>query len=264
MHEMTSSVGPLLRQQRQSLGLSLEEVAGRTRIRTRHLAALEDERFDTLPGEAYLVGFLRSYAQALGLDPDGVLHRYHQQTAPLREPDDPETVSPRGAGGWRIFGIFAVLGAGLAIVALLLLSDGSDATGGSSAEQPSTEVIAVTEETAPSQSDASGPETAMPPRETTPGREKPLVNRGPAPGVPHEAAPGTILRVEATGDALLEVSVDSLSPRSYRLQKGTVLFWRPETGVRLHADPPAAVRTWIDDDPQVLIDGELILSVRAE
>jgi len=70
------SIGELLRARRREQGLSLEEVATGTRIRLSHLQALEEGRFEDLPGEAYRRGFLRSYAGALGLDPQVVLERY--------------------------------------------------------------------------------------------------------------------------------------------------------------------------------------------
>jgi cytoskeleton protein RodZ len=61
-------IGRGLREERERLGLSLRQAEADTRIRARYLAALEDEQFDELPGEAYVRGFLRSYAAYLGLD----------------------------------------------------------------------------------------------------------------------------------------------------------------------------------------------------
>jgi cytoskeletal protein RodZ len=70
------SIGEFLRARRLEQGLSLEELATSTRIRLSHLQALEEGRFEELPGEAYRRGFLRTYAGALGLDPQEVLERY--------------------------------------------------------------------------------------------------------------------------------------------------------------------------------------------
>ncbi|MFC7609142.1 helix-turn-helix domain-containing protein [Teichococcus aestuarii] len=61
-------VGEELREARLSLGISLEEMAERLRINRRYIAALEDGRVADLPGAAYGIGFVRSYAQAMGLD----------------------------------------------------------------------------------------------------------------------------------------------------------------------------------------------------
>lgn len=62
-------IGETLRQARLARNLELEAIAGQTKIPARYLAALERERFDLLPGDAYARGFLREYAQILELDP---------------------------------------------------------------------------------------------------------------------------------------------------------------------------------------------------
>ena len=64
------ALGPSLAAARLALGLDLADVERETRIRTRYLAALEDEDFDALPADAYAAGFLRTYADYLGLDAD--------------------------------------------------------------------------------------------------------------------------------------------------------------------------------------------------
>ncbi|HET6946520.1 MAG TPA: RodZ domain-containing protein [bacterium] len=66
-------IGDRLRNAREAKGLSLDAVEGLTRIRAAYLEALEDEQFERLPGLVYGRGFLRTYAAALGLDPDPLL-----------------------------------------------------------------------------------------------------------------------------------------------------------------------------------------------
>lgn len=70
------SIGIWLRREREVRGVSLEEVADATRIPVQSLANIEDGRFDDLPGEVFVKGFLRSYARAVGLPGDDVLARY--------------------------------------------------------------------------------------------------------------------------------------------------------------------------------------------
>lgn len=69
-------IGERLRNAREAKGLSLTAVAGMTHIRSVYLQALEDEQFDRLPGSIYVKGFLRTYAAALGIDPDDLLEAY--------------------------------------------------------------------------------------------------------------------------------------------------------------------------------------------
>ena len=61
-------IGGSLRTAREQRQLQLSEVERATNIRKKFLAALEEERFDVLPGTAYAKGFLRTYANFLGLD----------------------------------------------------------------------------------------------------------------------------------------------------------------------------------------------------
>lgn len=61
-------IGSSLRESRIRQDLGFEELEERTKVRAKHLRHLEEERFDQLPGHAYTKGFLRVYADALGLD----------------------------------------------------------------------------------------------------------------------------------------------------------------------------------------------------
>lgn len=69
-------IGRLLRESREKLGLTLEEVENTTRIRKRHLEALENGDLGDLPSPVQARGFLRNYADFLGLDADDVLLRF--------------------------------------------------------------------------------------------------------------------------------------------------------------------------------------------
>ena len=71
-----ATLGDTLRESRERLGLTLEEAERATRIRTRHLQALEDEAWESLPSPVQARGFLHNYADFLGLDPNAVLLLY--------------------------------------------------------------------------------------------------------------------------------------------------------------------------------------------
>ncbi len=68
-----AGVGAALRRARKARGIALRDAEQALHIRERHLLALEAERFDDLPGEAYGRLFLRAYAEYLGLDGDRLL-----------------------------------------------------------------------------------------------------------------------------------------------------------------------------------------------
>jgi cytoskeletal protein RodZ len=71
-----AGVGQMLREARESLGLSLRDVSGDTRVRYAYLEAIEDGRFHDLPGRTYIPAFLRTYAKRVNLDAERVLEAY--------------------------------------------------------------------------------------------------------------------------------------------------------------------------------------------
>lgn len=73
-------VGSLLRETRQRLGHELEAVAVQLRIRQPYLKAIEEGHYQDLPGSAYAVGFVRGYAEYLGLDSAEIVRRFKQET----------------------------------------------------------------------------------------------------------------------------------------------------------------------------------------
>ena len=68
--------GEVLKQERESRGISLDRIAASTRISLRHLHALEANRFTELPGGVFNRGIVRSYARECGLDADGTLKNF--------------------------------------------------------------------------------------------------------------------------------------------------------------------------------------------
>jgi cytoskeletal protein RodZ len=70
------TIGSFLKRQRELKHMSVAEVARLTRIPSPSLECIESDRFDELPGEVFVRGFLKSYAQAIGVVPLEVLARY--------------------------------------------------------------------------------------------------------------------------------------------------------------------------------------------
>jgi cytoskeleton protein RodZ len=103
-HLHPRGVGALLRETRLGRGEELRRIATRLKIRYPYLAAIEEGRFDKLPGITYAVGFVRTYAEHLGLDGTEIVRRFKQETAGVDnrtelvfpEPSD-ETNVPGGA-----------------------------------------------------------------------------------------------------------------------------------------------------------------------
>jgi cytoskeletal protein RodZ len=113
-------IGGSLREARLKRGLTPADVQKAIRIRDRYLQALEEERWELLPGDAYVKGFLRTYADYLGLDGSLYVDEYNARYA---HPDEQLLVPERSArasgslAGVGVLRPLLVLGAIVAIVA---------------------------------------------------------------------------------------------------------------------------------------------------
>ena len=112
-------VGEELRDAREASGLSIQDMSQALRIRRVYLVALEEGRMCDLPSPAYAWGFVRNYANALGLDADEMVRRFRDSAGPAvpRRHDliFPEPVPERGMPT----GILVLVGAVLAIGAYI-------------------------------------------------------------------------------------------------------------------------------------------------
>jgi len=75
---MENSFGEYLRKERELREISLEEISQKTRIQKRFLQALEQDRLNLLPGLVFTKGFIRAYAEYLGLDVNQTLLRFEE------------------------------------------------------------------------------------------------------------------------------------------------------------------------------------------
>jgi cytoskeletal protein RodZ len=107
-------IGSSLREARLRQNLDFPELEERTKIRPKYLRALEDERFDILPAPTYVRGFLRSYAESLGLDGQPFVDEYNsrftvgEDDAPLRARRVPVQRRDRGPRESRIAAVALV------------------------------------------------------------------------------------------------------------------------------------------------------------
>jgi cytoskeleton protein RodZ len=140
------SVAAELRRAREDLGRDLVRIAGDLKIRRVYLEAIEEGRFDDLPGTTYAVGFIRAYADHLGLDSIEIVCRFKDEVEGVNErlqlvfpTPAPESKIPSGAvllisvllialayGGWYY------LSSGLMAAGTTCRADRRMATAGSS------------------------------------------------------------------------------------------------------------------------------------
>ena len=86
-------VGDLLRTTRETKGLSLAQVEEITRIRRKILEVLEQGAYDQLPAPVFVKGFLRNYANLLGLNPEEIIQQYKEEAGEAARPYTPTALA---------------------------------------------------------------------------------------------------------------------------------------------------------------------------
>ena len=120
-------IGATLREARMRAGIDISEIEAETKIRAKYLRALENEEWDLLPGPTYVKSFLRTYADALGLDGKLLIEEYklrHERLSdvelqPIAPPGQRERRRrPRAAisRGWLVGLVVLALLAGLWVI----------------------------------------------------------------------------------------------------------------------------------------------------
>jgi cytoskeleton protein RodZ len=134
-------IGEVLKRTRTRRKIDIRTVEQQTKIRIKYLRALENEEWDVLPGPAYAKGFLRTYAQFLGLDGDALVDEYRRTVEAALDADraylfsEPLLERRRRPGEeprrrWPVrASALGVLGAAVVVVLLVLGLTGSDNEG---------------------------------------------------------------------------------------------------------------------------------------
>ena len=106
--QQVSGLGDLFKEQREKKGLSHEQVSEITRLRRIFIKALENEDWDNLPQPVFVRGFIKSYAQAIGLDEKRLLDLYEITSPVVPAPPEP-LVPPRKARKGRLLLLILLL-----------------------------------------------------------------------------------------------------------------------------------------------------------
>lgn len=123
--------GEDLKKERESRKITLASIAETTKISSRHLTALEQSRFEDLPGGVFNKGIVRSYAQVVGLNPEKWVVRYmaaYQSSGQMKDDDVYWTAFAENVGKSRPKGDehprFRLNWAGLTAVVIVLAALG--------------------------------------------------------------------------------------------------------------------------------------------
>jgi hypothetical protein len=269
-------LGEALAAARVSLGLDVEDIASATRLKASYIRAIEAFDFAALPSRPFVIGFIRAYARALGLETEAVVARFRAEAPPI---DDglqaPVRIDPHTSWAPRI----AALAAGLIVLAVV----GWNLWRHAEAHRPATFAAA------PGASTSAGhmqpvilgaplpmpPEASAPPTYQTPGlgAEGPAATAAEAdaagPGVPAQGAPfhpqGAVYGASAPGGGVI-LQAHASTAVVVRGPDGAVVFarelakgeaWRAPsvTGLTVEADSPGAVEVYLNGAAQGALPG---------
>jgi cytoskeleton protein RodZ len=77
--EKSGRIGEMLRREREKRQISIETIAAKLRLNAKYIEALEEDRYDRLPGDTYIRVYLRSLAQYLSLDSEDIFRRFFDE-----------------------------------------------------------------------------------------------------------------------------------------------------------------------------------------
>lgn len=276
-------LGRYLKEARERKGMTLKELQEATKIRTRYLEAIEQGDFSVIVGEVYLKGFLKAYAEQVGLDPQEVIDRYTaikrriaEENAAIAAENAARMEAARRArraaalkkGAWALLVALAIL-----LVAVLVMRPAG-------APQPSTpaasqgpasafddvgksgsaggEDHAESTDGAPgigsgdygtggggAGEDAAGGPGAPAPQDAV---AQPAESSGPADGRDAALEPAHRVEVEVFQKCWMEVTGDGRLLYSGILMPGEHKMWSAERYVRIHAGNAGGIRIYYNGE----------------
>jgi hypothetical protein len=216
-------IGNSLREARLRQGLEIPRIEAETKIRGKYLRALEEEQFEVLPGDTYVKGFLRTYADYLGLDGQLYLDEYNSRFAAAEEIPFAQSTAPKRRRRRVESNLVVVALAAIVAVTVLVVVGLSGLGTGSDGGTPPPATTPPTTTTAPD------------PGETTTAEQEAV----------GEAAPlARLVLTAARGDSYVQVRAGGVNGRL--LWEGTLEQGQTQRFTRY-------ARLWLDlDDPQNL------------
>jgi cytoskeleton protein RodZ len=254
-----TGVGRLLCATRMRLGKDLQQIARVLHIRYTYLVAIEDGRYEDLPGQAYAIGFVRAYADHLDLDGDEIVRRYKEESTGLKRKaaldfpiPAPDSGVPSGIAllaaivlGMAVYGVwYALSGPGRTVAVVQEVparlappADVPDAAAPPAAPGEATEEVA---------SEAPQPPSPPMPPEPQAVSEAARLAEPPDPAKP----PADVLELRAKVDSWIQVRQGDVLMLTRLLRKGEVYRVPEQPGLTLMTGNAGGI--------EVLVNGELM------
>jgi cytoskeleton protein RodZ len=223
-----ANFGASFKKARDAKGVSIAKIAEETRISSRFLEAIENEDFHLLPGGIFNRGFIRTYAERVGLDPDAALSEY-EQLIKTHEPEQQVAFleEPVSSKGQKNFYPVVIGALALAIVIFYIVTRDS----GNAVQTRTTAGV-----------------TASEPAPSTP--LTPSVEAAPEPEPePPPPAISMALEVQAIEQTWIKVVTDNEPPQEALMEPGNVLRFTAQTSLTLTLGNAAGVTLTLNDQP---------------
>jgi cytoskeletal protein RodZ len=233
-----SGVGAILKAEREKSGLSHKQVAQITKLRRHYVEALENEEWDNLPAPVFVKGFIRSYAQALGLD-ETIIFDLYQKIGPVGEAPPTPLVEPKKSKKRRVVIIISLLVAVAAIISLWI--GYYDRTPGSQNREILLETQKQTTKTEqPAASRSTEQESVKEQKVTSTYTEQPTdlkeedkVEKAIFPQNESRATQSTdwlVLKGVVKSKTWMRIYVDDQEPKEYIFEPGSMPQWKAREG----------------------------------
>jgi len=264
------SVGEFFKQVRETKGLTVDDVASKTRIRPDYVKALEEGNFAKLPDQVFARGFVRSYARSLGLDEEDAMHRFVQSAGAFYDKQDErerlrlkQAEDERRKKANRKVVVAAVGVALLGLVLLLALPSKSarESVAPTTAQNP---LVSVGGEKLEAEKSTGGeplpfPPVAAPPRSPAPAEPVAPASRpsiasdqttGPSLDELASASAPLVLELEAQELSWVVVQIDGGSPQEALLRAGERAKWKAKDRFIITLGNAGGVRVELNGKPQ--------------
>jgi cytoskeleton protein RodZ len=267
-------VGQTLRQRREALGYTLEEVQAATKIRLRYLQAIEAGRAQDLPGPVYTRGFIRSYANFLELDGTALAAAWGrpaetdgegsspQPAPPAMAPPPPRTAPNRRPA---IIALWVLALLAIAAAALAIRGPGRPAGATAGSRAPATPTAAATAKataTATSGSQPAATPTATASKPTVSARSGTDASGNPVTTYTVAGASDLTVTVLATARCWFDVTVDgTAADPNLTLLPGDSRTWRGSSQVAMRIGFPPGASLSVDGVPIPAFQGQSPVNV---
>lgn len=212
-----SELGQVLQRAREEKGITLDDIQRTTKIQRRYLEAIERGHFHLLPGHFYARAFIKSYAEAVGLDPAHIMSHFQsdlpaqppqEQAERLRRRRVATTSNPLQAGRWvtkTLLVLFIALIFGVTYIAFVNSDSFTTEPVPGSNINPGAEVANPGQGGAPSQ--VTPPPQAQTPNPPPAAPQSPANPAGQSPVVPDAAATQSVLTFESQQGSLYKYNL---------------------------------------------------------